>query len=346
MRNGDSKPAEKRRFPGIVIRFGALLVLAVAGMNGLAQAEDFQVKPQTVTDTKTVYGTVQAAVDVPARARISGSLQDLSVDDGSYVKKGEQIAQIVDEKLNLQRLALDAKIAASKSNVDNYQLEYDRAQKLYERGTIAKSRIDQLETQLIVAQNTLKAAEAEKAVLEQQMTEGKVLAPSSGRVLDVPVTAGSFVMGGEVIATVAQEGFLLRIEVPERHARSMKVGDEVMLGAEPMKTDGSSAVGHIVKVYPKISQGRVVADAEVPGLGDFFVGERIQVRIAVGNRQAIIIPEEYISTRFGLDFVKLATEDGETLEIVVELGDRQTIRGKSYVEVLSGLKDGDRLVQP
>ncbi len=346
MRNGDSKPAERRRFRGKMTRFGALLVLAVAGMNSLALAEDLLVKPQTVTDTKTVYGTVQAAVDVPARARISGTLQDLSVDDGSYVKKGEQIAQIVDEKLTLQRLALDAKIAASKSNVDNYQLEYDRAQKLFERGTIAKSRIDQLETQLIVAQNTLKAAEAEKAVLEQQMTEGKVLAPSSGRVLDVPVTAGSFVMGGEVIATVAQEGFLLRIEVPERHARTMKVGDEVMLGAEPMKADGSSAVGHIVKVYPKISQGRVVADAEVPGLGDFFVGERIQVRIAVGKRQAIIVPEEYISTRFGLDFVKLAADGGETLEIVVELGDRQTVDGKPYVEVLSGLKDGDRLVQP
>lgn len=346
MGNGDSKPAGKRRFLGNLTWLGALLFLAVAGMNSLAQAEEYQVKTRTVIDTKTVYGTVQAAVDVPARARISGTLQDLSVDDGSSVKKGEQIAQIVDEKMNLQRRALDAKIAASKSNVDNYQLEYDRAQKLYERGTIAKSRIDQLETQLIVAQNTLKAAEGEKAVLEQQVTEGKVLAPSSGRVLDVPVTAGSFVMGGEVIATVAQEGFLLRIEVPERHARSMKVGDEVLLGGEPMKDGGESEVGHIVKVYPKISQGRVVADADVPGLGDFFVGERIQVRIAVGERQAIFIPLEYISTRFGLDFVKLAADNGETLEIVVELGEHQTVDGKPYVEVLSGLKDGDRLVHP
>lgn len=346
MRNGDSIRTGKRRVLGNLTRLGALLALAVAGINSLAQAEEIQVKFRNVTDTKTVYGTVQASVEVPARARISGTLQDLAVDDGSSVKKGEKIAEIVDEKLVLQRRALDAKIAASQSSVDNIQLEYDRANKLFERGTIAKSRIDQLATELTVAQNTLKAAEADKAVLEQQLTEGEVLAPSSGRVLDVPVTAGSFVMGGEVIATVAQEGFLLRIEVPERHARSMKVGDEVMLGAEPMKDGGDSAVGHIVKVYPKISQGRVVADARVPGLGDFFVGERIQIRIAVGERQAIIIPQEYVSTRFGLDFVKLAADKGETLEIVVELGDRQTIDGKPYVEVLSGLKDGDRLVHP
>jgi len=346
MRNGDSRPAAERRFLRGSAGLAALLALAVAGLSGLAQAEEFQVTPGTVTDTKTVYGTVQASVEVPARARISGTLQDLAVDDGSFVRKGEKIAEIVDEKLILQRRALDAKIAASKSSVDNIQLEYDRARKLFERGTIAKSRIDQLETELTVAQNTLKAAEADKAVLEQQLTEGAVLAPSSGRVLNVPVTAGSFVMGGEVIATVAQQGFLLRIEVPERHSRSMKVGDEVMLGAEPMKDGGASTVGHIVKVYPKISQGRVVADAEVPGLGDFFVGERIQVRIAVGERQAILIPLAYVSTRFGLDFVKLAADNGETLEIVVELGGQRTVGSRPHVEVLSGLKDGDRLVHP
>lgn len=319
---------------------GPGLLLLFTGWFGEARAE-FLVERQTVEDIKAVFGTVQAAVEVPARARISGTLQELSVDDGSSVRKGEVLARIVDQKLILQRQALDARIAASRSNVDNIQLEYDRAKKLFERGTIAQARIDQLETQLAVASNTLKASEAERAVLEQQLSEGEVLAPASGRILDVPVTAGSVVMGGEVIAMVAQQGFLLRIEVPERHARFMKVGDAVGLARGD---EGSN--GEVVKVYPQIRQGRVIADAQVPGLGDFFVGERIEAAISVGMRDAFVIPLEYISTRFGLDFVRIARDTGEPLDVVVQLGRPRLVDDVPFVEVHSGLKDGDTLVRP
>lgn len=312
---------------------------------GVARAE-FVVRQREVEDIKAVFGTVQAAVEVPARARISGTLQELSVDYGSFVRKDEVLARIVDEKLVLQRQALDARIAASRSNVENNQLEYDRAKKLFERGTIAQARIDQLETQLAVASNTLKASEAEKAVLEQQLNEGEVLAPASGRVLDVPVTAGSVVMGGEVIAMVAKEGFLLRIEVPERHARFMKVGDAVSLAGGGDENGATDSSGKVVKVYPQIRQGRVIADAQVPGLGDFFIGERIEAAISVGMRDAFVIPQEYITTRFGLDFVKVARDGGEPLEVVVQLGRPRLSGGVPSFEVHSGLKDGDTLVRP
>lgn len=321
-----------------------LAALAWAGI-GPTLAETYAVDARTVTDTKAVYATVQAAVEVPARARIGGTLETLSVDDGSAVTRGEVVARIVDEKLALQRRALDAQIAAANSEVANVQLEYDRARQLFERGTVARSRLDQLETQLTVARNTLKAAEAQRAVLEQQVSEGDVLAPAGGRVLSVPVTAGSVVMAGEVIATVAIDGYLLRIEVPERHARFMKTGDSVTLGAR----GGETSTGEIVKIYPQIRQGRVVADARVEGLGDFFVGERVPVSISVGERQALVIPRNYVDTRFGLDFVRVERDGDAPLEVVVELGAPHPLDGSDGsdgVEVLSGLRAGDRLVRP
>lgn len=345
MRDRISKPTHVDGGLSIPRVLGLGILALFTGWFGEARAE-FLVERQKVEDIKAVFGTVQAAVEVPARARISGTLRELSVDDGSFVRKGEVLARIVDQKLILQRQALDARIAASRSNVDNIQLEYDRAKKLFERGTIAQARIDQLETQLAVASNTLKASEAERAVLEQQLSEGEVLAPASGRVLDVPVTAGSVVMGGEVIAMVAQEGFLLRIEVPERHARFMKVGDAVSLAREEDGNGADGSKGEIVKVYPQIRQGRVIADAEVPGLGDFFVGERIEAAISVGTRDAFVIPQDYVTTRFGLDFVKVAGKDGAPLEVVVQLGRPRLVDGASFVEVHSGLKGGDTLVRP
>ena len=55
-------------------------------------------------------------------------------------------------------------------------------------------------------------------------------------------------------------------------------------GVDPIgvATDGDRT-GRIVKIYPEIDNGRVIADAEVDGLDDYFVGERVQVYAPVGS---------------------------------------------------------------
>jgi acetyl/propionyl-CoA carboxylase alpha subunit len=63
-----------------------------------------------------------------------------------------------------------------------------------------------------VATNEVKAARSERLVAEQQVTEGQVLAPASGRVLKVPVTEGSVVMPGESVATIAANQYVLRFD--------------------------------------------------------------------------------------------------------------------------------------
>ena len=102
-----------------------------------------------------------------------------------------------------------------------------------------------------------------------------------------------------------------------------------------------ASTGEIVQVYPLIQNGRVIADAEVAGLGSFFIGERVRVHVTVDTRQVIVIPRDYVATRFGNDFVTLDTGDGRR-DVVVLLG----AEGAEGVEILAGLSAGDRLVQP
>jgi membrane fusion protein, multidrug efflux system len=61
--------------------------------------------------------------------------------------------------------------------------------------------------------------------------------------------------------------------------------------------------------------------------------------VNTGTRKAIVVPRTYVYRRAGVDYAKLA--DGG--EAVVQLGESH---GARDVEILSGLKDGDRLVQP
>jgi RND family efflux transporter MFP subunit len=311
-------------------------------------SETFQVHASQVEDFKSVYATVRSRDVVEARVRTGGTIATLNVDEGDEVEPGKVLALVTDPKLALRVKAIEAQIVAAKSRTETAQAELERAKQLAARGVTAQARVDQAQTAFDVATNDLKAAQAERAVVETQASEGEVLAPSSGRVLRVPVTVGSVVLMGESIATIAANEYLLRVEVPERHARFMKKGDVIRIGGRELESPGNNVTeGKITQVYPQLNNGRVIADAEAPGLGNYFVGERVLTWISAGERTAFVVPAQYVFRRYGLDYVRLATQAGSPQDVAVQLGRRVTgANGQKSIEILAGVADGDKLVQP
>jgi len=282
---------------------------------------------------------------VPARARIGGTVAELSVKEGDQVKGGQVVANIGDEKIALQMKSLDAQIAGLDAQLAQAQTDLTRAEDLFSRGTIPKTRLDEARTAMNVASNAHRARTAERAVIAQQLVEGAVLAPTAGRILKVPVTTGTVVMSGEPVAMVAEQNFVLRLRVPERHARFLKAGNPVRLDRE--QAGASAQFGTIRLVYPQIEDGRVIADAKVDGLGDYFVGERIRVWVSGGERTAFIVPSSFITTRFGVDYARIQAPDGNIVDVPVQRGRELPRPGETEgIEILSGLKSGDSLVLP
>jgi RND family efflux transporter MFP subunit len=306
----------------------------------------FLVAPSSIRDEKAVFATVQSAYVVPARSRIGGTILDLKVRQGDAVKSGQVIATVADAKLALQINSYAAQVQAASAQVAQAKVEYDRAQRLVAQGAIARNAFDQARTNYNVALSNLKSINAQRSVVQQQVTEGEILAPTSGRVITVPVTAGTVVMNGDTVATVAEQDFVLRLKVPERHARFMKAGDAVRLEDDDMSLT-SSRSGRINLVYPQIEAGQVMADATVAGLSDYFVGERVRIWVAAGSRQAIIVPERLLVTRSGIDYARLWRKDGPPLTVPVQRGQARARAGiADGVEILSGLRPGDRLIAP
>lgn len=332
------------------LRAGGFIILAAVMSWSAAGAAEFVVRAQTIEETKAVFGQVEARDVVPARARIGGTLRQISVDEGAQVEKGEEIALVVDDKIALQLDAADAQIRALQSQLGSVQTDLNRAQELLKRGISPQSRVDQASSQVDVLTNQVTAAEADRAVIEQSSREGKVLAPASGRILTIPVTPGSVIMAGEAVARVAGGGYFLRLSLPERHAAAIVEGDTVKVGQRMVSRSANGhppelREGRLVQVYPEIAEGRVQADVEVEGLGDYFVGERTLVWIPVGRRDAIAIPPEAVTTRHGVDYARLAGEP-DPLDVAVILGDRLMVDGSEKIEVLSGLREGDRILLP
>ncbi len=255
------------------------------------------------------------------------------------------LATVGDEKLVLQLKSLDAQIAGLEAQLAQAKTDLDRAQQLFSKGTIPKARFDQAQTAFNVANNAHRSRVAARSVVQQQLSEGKVLAPTAGRVLQVPVTAGTVILPGEPVARIAEKNFVLRLRVPERHALYMKAGDTVRVDSQALGAKGAK-FGTIKLVYPQIEDGRVVADANVKGLGDYYVGERILVWVSAGKRESIVVPASYIITRFGIDYARVR-HGNAVIDVPVQRG-RLLPRPDmpDALEILSGLKAGDVLVHP
>ncbi len=319
------------------MRFALLLAAALATPLP-AVAETLVVHASSIPDEKAIVATVEPVHELIARARIGGTIASLSIKEGDRVAAGSQVASVADPKLVLQGQALNSRIDSQQSQRDKAQSDYDRAVELQRRGVNTQVQVDAARTALDVAERTLDAMRSDRDVIAQQMKEGEVLAPGAGRVLRVPVSEGSVILPGETIATIAEDHYILRLQLPERHARFMRAGDVVKIGGRGLAEDGVRSEGRVRIVYPEIQGGRVIADVEAPGVGDYFVGERTRVYVATGERPAIVIPRSYVYRRAGIDFVKLRNGD----EVVVQLGSRDD----QTVEILAGLKDGDEIVTP
>ncbi|MFC4669568.1 efflux RND transporter periplasmic adaptor subunit [Seohaeicola nanhaiensis] len=320
-----------------MLRLAAIALSVLVCATPVLAEEAGTVQRVTLTSWKSVFGRIEARERIPARARLGGTLTQITVAEGSKVEAGQTIGVVTDEKLDLQLGAIDAQLRALGSQLENAKTELQRGESLLERGVTTAQRLDQLRTEVRVLEGQIDATQADRDVLVQREAEGTVIAPIAGTVLDVPVTSGSVVLGGDVVAQIGGGGFFLRLAIPERHAATLTEGAEIRVGEDRK--------GRLAKIYPLIENGRVIADVEVEGLPTDFVDARVPVRLPVGTTEALVVPEGAVQSRMGLDFVTVAAADGTPRERAVVLGQRHELDGAQVVEVLSGLTEGDRLVR-
>lgn len=329
--------------PRAPFRAAALALAAALAAPAPARAEvgDLHVVAlQTVPDRRPVFGAVESVKRAVARVRIAGTLTELTVTEGDAVTQGQVIARVTDDKIPLELAALDAGLRALDAQAAQAAVDLTRAEELRARGAVPAAALDEARTARDVVAETRAARLAEREVLLAREAEGAVIAPEAGRVLHVPRVQGEAVQPGETVAEIATEDFLLRARLPERHARHLGVGEPVRIAARGALSGAEGAAeaateGRIIRVYPELDGGQVVVDVAAPGLGDFFVGERIRLEVATGARQVIAVPARFLDLRHGVVFARLASG----AEVAVQPGGP----ADGGIEILSGLRAGDEL---
>jgi membrane fusion protein, multidrug efflux system len=221
---------------------------------------------------------VENQVDVAAQRE--GVVAKILVDVGTYVHKGQLLAQMDDRQLAAQRDSAVAKAAAVEQDAQNWETEIKlvesdlaRDEQLYKYQLITLQQLEHSRYKLIGAkqqrerevQSTNEARATAKA-LQLELEKTRIVAPFDG------VVARRYVRQGQKVAlsdrlfwVTAISPLTVRFTLPQEFVAKVKVGDEVTVGA-PF----DSAAHHpakITHVSPVVdpSSGTIEVQALVSG---------------------------------------------------------------------------------
>ncbi|MGZ9099249.1 MAG: efflux RND transporter periplasmic adaptor subunit, partial [Brevundimonas sp.] len=146
---------------------------------------------ETVIDAVKPASALVASRDLgEARARIPGTLTQLHVREGDTVRQGQVIGLVTDNRVGMETAAFGAQVAAAEAEAARARADLSRIQTLFDRGIYAQARLDQSLAASRAADAQVRAARAVRSASAETGAQGRILAPTSGRVLAADVPAG------------------------------------------------------------------------------------------------------------------------------------------------------------
>lgn len=288
---------------------------------------------QDTASWQDVSAEIATVDQAQVMARIPGILSTLTVKAGDTVAKGQAIGRIVDSQLGFQAGAYGAQAAAAQAQAAQAAADLQRVRFLHDNGVYAKARLDQAQAAASAAQAQVRAAQAQQAAVGAVAGQGTVVAPTAGRVLRADVPAGAPVAPGMVIAVITAGPTIVRLEMPESLAGKAHAGSRV--------TAAGMGEGRVIKVYPSVNAGKVMADVDMPGIDNSLIGRRVAARVEIGTRKALIVPASFVTSRYGIDYLTVLAKDGSATQVPVQTAPTEQA-GK--IEILSGANPGDTII--
>jgi len=294
-------------------------------------------KSEVIPNLLTAVGDLAAVHQVNVTTDVAGRITDIMFEAGASVKAGSPLVQLFDGPEQ-------GDLASFKAQATGAQLALDRAKQLAARQFGPQSTVDS-------AQATYDTAVAGISKTEALISQKLVRAPFDGELGVRRVEVGQFLSAGTQIVTLTDLSMLYaNFTTPEKASAVLKVGQTVRLLVDAYP--GRTFEGKITTIEPQIAADtrniRVQATIANP---DRLLkpGMFTTTTVVLPDKPAVVtVPETAVDYTLYGDSVFLITEkkgdDGKTSTTAVRTFVRTGNRVEGRVEILEGLKAGDRVV--
>lgn len=347
---------------GIILLILLVWVLAYFKKANSAAVEDFKVEEPFYTSIKTkavATGKLNPEEEVELKPQVSGIVDQILVEEGDIVKKGDLIAKIRVVPNEQSLVSANSRINTARLNFDNANTLYNRNKVLFEKGVISKQDFENSELSMNQAKESLAQAQNDYQIIKKgSLSSGSgantnIVAQIPGTILSIPVREGDQVIesnnfnAGTSIATVADMSkMIFEGQVDEAEVGKLKEGIDikVILGAInekefPAKLTFVAPKG--VEVNGAV-QFTIKADVTVEPSTNIRAGYSANAEIELESKEnTFCIKESLLQFNRITEkpFVEIQKEDGTFEKVDVELGISDGIN----VEILEGVKEGDKI---
>ncbi len=306
----------------------------------------------------SISGSLSARSRVAVTPKATGRLERVLVDIGDRVRAGQVVAIQDTRELDAQLDASQASVAVARASLEqaeaalaNATLERDRAKNLFEKGALAKQRLDAADTanrsataQRSLAQANLQQAEASMRRAQEVRREATLTAPTGGVVVERNYDAGALVGPGDArgVVVVADTSELkLDAGVSEFEAGALRVGMTAQVAAQARP--GQSWAGRVVAVAPEVDERNRHFHIEVRVQNprdELISGMYAVARIETGHAdQAVLVPREAVATRDSARVVYRVAN-----QMVTPVAVTEGLSNDTHVQLVAGLSAGDVIV--
>jgi HlyD family secretion protein len=316
----------------------------------------------SIVEKAVAVGQIQPRQKFQVKSKISGIVRRARVEVGDTVRAGDALFEIGPDPTPLEVTEVDRQVDSAQASYNRAKTDFDRANELSKSGVMPKSDTDQKREAFELARVALEKAVqnrdlTRKGRLTQSGTESIITAPAAGTVLTRSVNPGdpivpltSYQPGTEMATIADMSDIIFKGTVDEIDVGKMHIGMPARIKVGALPTD--VVTGKLSRIAPQAQQkeGATLFDVEI----ELDPNQKVTLRAGYSanadviireKKDVLTIPERLVTYEDGgkKASVEVAQADPKAQPKKVEI--KTGISDGLNVEVLEGVKKGDRLVE-
>jgi membrane fusion protein (multidrug efflux system) len=284
----------------------------------------------------TTRVTAERRVEVTAKS--TGRCEEVLVEEGDAVRKGEVLAR-------LDQSDAQAQLRQAQVQLRQTRAEHERARKMLEAGLISEAEYDN-------ARFSYENAQASVEVQQLQIEDLTIHAPISGVVTQRNVQEGVMVTSGmPVFNIIDPSSFVLYINPVERELPGLSKGQKAEVAIDAMREGDFNALVEWIAPTVDPTSGAVDVRLAIPAdvREDLREGAFARVRlITVTHENALLVPKDSVVEENAREYVFVVTDEPaeeaalEEEETLTDAAEEDALYARR-VEVETGLEDSERV---
>lgn len=301
-----------------------------------------EVKEQVIQKPVTLVGEVEPLKRSIIASEIAGLVEEFPVEEGDVVKKGDLLAKLLTESLEIELREAKAQKAESEARYRLAKKNLERFQELFKKGVASLQQLQDAETEKDATLARMSQLEAQIDKTAYDLAKSKIVAPFDGYVTAEHTEVGQWIsVGGAVVEMIDINGAEVDVEMPERYISQIRLGDVTDINFDALPN--LSMEGKIASIVPQADKEsrtfpvKVVVDNKE---GLIKSGMVARVSFSIGEPSLVkLVPKDAIVEQNRSNFVYVVN-NGTAVPVQVNTG----IAYKDLVQITGPVEIGQLVV--